>query len=122
MQEYNKNLPDGSYLVTIESTKKRTNDQNQYYWGVVVPAVYNGLREAGFNEVKSRDDAHLVMKSLFLKQHIPGKDGEAFELIRSTTGLKTLEFSKYLMDIFQWASEYLGVVIPEPNEQLEFQL
>lgn len=114
MQAFNESLPDGSYLVSITPTKKRTTDQNAYYWGIVVPMVHEGLRDMGYDEVKTKEDAHLVLRSLFLKKHI----GE-LELVRSTTELKTTEFSTYLEEIGKWAAEYLNVVIPAPNTQLE---
>jgi hypothetical protein len=122
MKAYNESLADGSYLVKIDNSKKRSNDQNSYYWGIVVPLVFKGLKDAGFDEVKTVEDAHLIMKSLFLKKFIPGKDGEGMEIVRSTTDLKTIEFSEFLLSVWQWAAEYLGVQIPEPNEQLEFEL
>ena len=40
MRMYWDSLPDGNYEVEIKSTKKRSNDQNAYYFGVVVPMVY----------------------------------------------------------------------------------
>ncbi len=122
LKAYNDSLPDGTYKLIIDHSKKRSNDQNAYYWGVVVPLVFQGLRDAGFDQVKSNEDAHLIMKSLFLKQQIPNNEGEVIEFVKSTTDLKTVDFAAYLLSIFQWAAEYLGVQIPEPNEQLEFNL
>jgi hypothetical protein len=121
MSEVYKTLPDGAYIATIKSTKIRTNPQNQYYWGVVVPKVYDALRDAGFDAVKTKDDAHEIMKALFLKVK-EEKGGINIEKILSTTELTTIGFAQFLMNIFQWAAEYLGIAIPEPNEQLEFEL
>jgi len=114
MQAHNESLPDGSYLVSVTPTKKRTNDQNAYYWGIVVPLVHEGLRDMGYDEIKTKEDAHLVLRSLFLKKKI-----NELELVRSTTELKTAEFSAYLEEIGKWAAEYLNVTIPEPNTQTE---
>ena len=120
-KEHLNNLPYGSYLVSIRSTKGRSNDQNAYYWGVVVPLVYEGLKESGFDTVRNANDAHEIMKSLFLKV-CEEKDGIKIERVQSTTDLSTIEFSAFLLNISTWAADYLSVAIPEPNQQLEFEL
>jgi len=114
-------LPDGNYEVEIKSTKKRSNDQNAYYFGVVVPMVYEGLKAAGFDAVRHKEDAHEIMKSLFLKL-TEERNGVTIERVTSTTELTTIGFAEYLMHIFTWALDYLGITIPEPNQQLIFEL
>jgi hypothetical protein len=122
MTEHNRRLDDGSYRVMIEPASLRTSDQNRYYWGIVVNIVFKGLKDAGHNAVRDESDTHAVLKSLFLKVQFPGFGGELMEYVKSTTELSTIEFADYLMKIFIWAHEYLGVTIPKPNEQLEFKL
>ncbi len=121
MRMYWDSLPDGNYEVEIKSTKKRSNDQNAYYFGVVVPMVYEGLKAAGFDAVRHKEDAHEIMKSLFLKV-TEERNGVTIERVTSTTELTTIGFAEYLMHIFTWALDYLGITIPNPNEQLEFKL
>jgi hypothetical protein len=112
-------LKDGKYLVKIDAFKKRTLNQNAYYHGVVVPMVKDGLREMGYNEIKTNEQAHDVLKELFLKKMITNeKTGEQIPITGSTADLKTVEFNMFLEDVWQWASEYLNIVIPAPNEQL----
>ena len=45
-------LEDGRYFVTIKKKNNRTNQQNKYWWSGVVPLVRQGLKDAGYNEVK----------------------------------------------------------------------
>jgi RNA-binding protein YhbY len=112
-------LKDGKYLVSIKSIKKRSLQQNAYYHGVVVPMVKEGLREAGYNEVRTNEDAHEILKHLFLKKKITSeKSGEEITIAGSTAKLKTVEFNQFLEDIWQWAATYLNISIPEPNEQM----
>jgi hypothetical protein len=112
-------LNDGKYLVRIDAFKKRTLNQNAYYHCVVVPMVQQGLYNAGYSEVKTNDDAHEILKHLFLKKNITNhKTEEQITIAGSTATLKTIEFNMFLEDIWKWASEYLNVVIPAPNEQL----
>lgn len=112
-------LKDGKYLVRVDVFKKRTLPQNAYYHGVVVPMVREGLYNIGYNEVKTNEDAHEILKHLFLKKKMVNeKNGDEITLASSTAELKTVEFNVYLEEIWQWASDYLGIVIPAPNEQL----
>lgn len=112
-------LEDGRYLIKIEAFKKRSLPQNAYYWSVVVPMVKEGLVVMGFNEVKNNDDAHIVMKHLFLKKVIKSQISDEEIIVEtSTTDLKTEDFNRYLENIWQWGSQYLGIQIPQPNEQM----
>jgi len=112
-------LEDGKYLVTVKSIKRRSIPQNKYYWSVVVPMVKEGLREAGYNDVKTNEDAHEILKHLFLKKKITSeKSGEEITVAGSTAKLKTVEFNQFLQEIWQWAATYLNIYIPEPNEQM----
>lgn len=120
-KEHISHLPDGRYLVSIKSIKARSIPQNAYYWSVVVDLVYQGLKAAGFDAVRNKDDAHEIMKSLFLK--IKQERGEIkIERIQSTTELTTVGFMEYLLHISTWAADYLGVSIPEPNQQMELPI
>jgi hypothetical protein len=61
-------LKDGKYLVTGKSIKRRSLPQNAYLHGVVIPMVYEGLRNNGFDDVMDHEDAKLIIKALFLKR------------------------------------------------------
>lgn len=111
---------DGKRLVISvrEQKRRRSLNQNAYYWGVVVELVTQMFVEAG-NSI-SRDDVHD-----FLKQHV-GKlereihtpDGEVVTTLGSTAALTTQEFEVYLEKIRAWAAEF-GLVIPLPGEVAE---
>lgn len=110
-------LVDGRYRIRIDSAKIRSLPLNKYYWGVVVQLVYEGLREQGFDSVRNKNDAHEILKALFLKV-TEEKAGITIERILSTTELTNIGFMEYLLNISVWAFDYLGVTIPEPNTQL----
>lgn len=120
-KEHIASLPDGRYLVSIKSIKARSIPQNAYYWGVVVDLVYQGLRGAGFDAVRNKDDAHEILKSLFLKIK-EEKHGIRIERTKSTTELTTVEMMEYFLHISTWAFDYLSITIPEPNQQMELPI
>ena len=109
---------DKDVCITIErKRKKRSLNQNCYYWGVVIPLVRKLLEEYG-NEVDD-EETHS-----FLKEHVGkltasvvGKSGRRVAITKSSASLSTAEFEEYILKITAWAATE-GVVIPSPNEHL----
>jgi hypothetical protein len=112
-------VKDGKVLVTFKDVRVRSLPQNKYYWKVVVPLVRQGLYEAGFEEIKENEDAHEVMKQVHLTRKMENKkNGDVIPIAGSTAKLSIPEFNIYIETICRWAAEYLGIVIPSPNQQL----
>lgn len=107
-------------VVVNKRKKKRSNPQNAYYWGVVVPLVREGLNGVGYDV--SVDETHDFIKHKFALRSLVNKDtGEVLETTGSTTEMDTFDFSKFIEKIQIWSAEYLGVEIPSPNEELEIE-
>ena len=117
-------LPDGAYTVKIELRRKmRTLNQNQYYFGICLPLVREGLQDIGYKEIRTIEQAHELMKHMFLKkQLVQESTGEALEYIGSTAELTTMQFCEFIEKIIAWGAEYLGIIIPYPREQLKMDL
>ncbi len=88
--------------------KKRSLNQNAYYWGVVIKLIADHSGYRGRKEILEVADE---MRKKFLKVVL---FGEAFVL--SSTALNTVQFEEYQSKIRQWASIALDLYIPEPNE------
>ena len=101
-----------------KAKKKRSKPQNAFYWGVVVPIVKHGLFDIGYKLTNER--THDFLKERFLKEDLVNEDtGEVLGSVsKSTTELTTTQFMEYMAEITQFSAEFLGVQIPEPNEQL----
>ena len=102
--------------------KKRSNEQNAYLHGVVIPEVRNGLIYAGWNsaEIGTDTDVKNFLKSRFARKQVVNPDtGEVLEFIQPTSEMSTAEMTEFIEQVRQFASEYLGVDIPSPNEQLQ---
>lgn len=103
----------GRVVLTLETyRRRRSNQQNRYYWGVVVEMVRDGLEKLGHEY--SPEEVHEAMKWKFLKSH---EDNTDLPTVKSTTILTTKEFEEFCENIRRWASEYMGVVIPEPGQE-----
>jgi hypothetical protein len=108
--------------VTIQKRrKKRSLDQNSYYWGVVVPMIREGLLDVGYKV--SMEQTHDFLKDNFNQGELVNeKTGDILKTTKSTSGLTTSEFMEYIEDISRWATEYLSLVLPMPGEQVTIEL
>lgn len=119
MRQLIDSLKDGRYLVAIKSFKRRSLPQNAYYWAVLVPMIREGLHDQGWDEIQDDEDAHEFIKSQFLTRSVPNVNtGEMITVPGSTRKLTTVEFNELVARIQQWASEFLGIYIPGPNEPM----
>jgi hypothetical protein len=106
-------------LLTFEKPKKkRSNRQNNFYWGVCIPLIQNGLKEST-GEFRSAKDVHYkILLPLFAptSEIINTETGECISEKISSSEMTTTQFLEYIMEIQKWAIEFLGIDIPNPNE------
>ena len=115
---------DGKQIVIkIEKfKKKRSTQQNRFYYGIILPIVQNCLKEAG--HVMTNESTHDLIKLKFLKEtlFVNETTGEIIERIKSTTELSTSQFMDLLAEINNFTFEYFGVSLPSPNDDLTLKL
>ena len=110
-------------VIKIEKfKKKRSTQQNRFYYGVIIPIVQNCLKEAG--HVMTNESTHDLIKLKFLKEtlFVNETTGEVIERIKSTTELSTSQFMDLLAEINNFTFEYFGVSLPSPNDDLTLKL
>lgn len=102
---------DNSYidLLISKSVKKRSYNQNAYYFGVVVKLI---SQETG----DDRAAIHEYLKNKFSQKRVITVAGETICYVLSTTKMNTVEFEDYLVLCREWASDFLTMRIPLPNE------
>ena len=108
--------------ITIdEKYRKRSNQQNRYYWGVIVEILAGLIAESCGEKLsaKHREQAHEVLKLKCNPQWLTSDvTGETFDIPGSTTTLSTSESEVYFEACRQWIFEFFWVVVPLPNEQV----
>ena len=110
----------GRYSLVSKSANTRSLPQNAYFHGPMLDYVFNGLRDIGFDDVRTKEDAKLVVKYLFLKKQIGSTEtGEVIEIIRDTASLTKEEFNLFIEEVQRWAAMFLNVVIPDPGTALQ---
>lgn len=105
-------------VVVREAKARRSNNQNAYYWGVVIKLLQE---HTGYHGSDGADELHEILRVKFLTVHT--KFGDR---VRETSTLNTKEFEDYLDQIRNWAAvmfsvqndagEIVPFMIPLPNE------
>jgi hypothetical protein len=96
------NSIDGTYLIEIApKSNTRSHASNKYYHGVVLKNIskFTG---------NTSNDTHILMKEMFLDYGV-----------ESTSELNSIDFEEYCERIRTWASSFLGLSIPTPNEVID---
>lgn len=107
--DYCKTLVGKELVLTLtDAKKKRSDQQNAYYWAVIVKTLSD---EWGYET----DEIHLLLKEMFIPKKFITVEGIEFQVIPSTTKLSTKEFKEFIEKIQRWASAQ-GVYLPDPNE------
>lgn len=106
--------------ITIQKKSKiRSNNQNAYYWGIVLPLVQNGLKEAT-GEIRDYNSIHYqILLPLFspTRDIVNLETGMVVSEKLTSSVMTTIEFIDYISSIQKWASEFLDINIPDPLEQ-----
>lgn len=112
------NLDGRKVSITLKEYKrKRSLNQNNYYWGVVVQRVLVMFRENG--NIVDAEQVHDFLRAHVARMVTPVvlPDGEVKNVLRSTASLTTAEFEDYMEQIRAWAAQF-NMIIPQPNEEL----
>lgn len=115
-KQYLNDLPPGRYKIVVENEDKRTLQQNRWIHAVL-PDILMGLRDAGYDEVKTTEDAKDVVKAIFFKKQV-SNGSETIEVVQGTSKTSKFDFSSRAGDIIKWAKEYLEIDIAPPGDQL----
>ena len=95
--------------------RRRSCQQNRFYWGVVIPCVQQMFEDAGYS--LDMEQVHQYLKEYVgdLTEVVYGFDGKKYRIAGSSAGLSKMKFETYLQKIRVWAAQF-DVVIPHPHE------
>ena len=113
-------------VVFKRKRKRRSDNQNRYYWGVVIPEIVRAMIDLGNEALQQGNTEHGELVHEYLKhnlldngEEIMGIEGVIIKLPPSTTKCTTVDFMDFVERVRMWAADNLGVAIPSPNEQVE---
>lgn len=109
--------------ITIQRKRKtRSNSQNAFYWGCVIPIFQLAILEQ-WGERKSINEVHEFLKqNLHFTEKVNESTGEIIRLAKSTTVDSTVDFMVYLEEIRKFGKEWFNIDVPEPNEQISLEV
>jgi len=118
VRNYLKMVNKGTVTVTIRPNgRKRSTNQNAYYWGKIVSMIQIEQGTLDKNEVHNDLKAKAAETLPWMyEDHINIVTGEVTTKIRSTTTFNTGEMEEYEEVCRRIALEFLNLVIPLPNE------
>lgn len=115
-------LPDGSYFITVEEAKnKKTRPQNSYLHVLFTLAAKMMNKEGmgdGLQWTKERVKAHCKREGLYPVEDVILPDGEVAQVWKDTRELSKEEAMETIDRVIRYFAE-LGLVLPEPNQQLK---
>lgn len=106
-------VPGKPLKVTIQvATKRRSDEQNRYLWGVVYPTILQSSEELGG---WSSEDLHeYFLGEIYGWDTLAGFGRKRLRPIRRSSGMSTVEFNDFIGQIQRRMAEQ-GVFIPDPT-------
>lgn len=110
-------------VITIaKAKKKRSNNQNAYYWGLLIPLTQNAIKTE-WGEIWSKEKTHDFYKLHFnYVEKVNETTSEVIKIPKSTTDNTTTQQEEYHAQIREFLKEWFNVTAPLPNEGLELNL
>lgn len=109
VRDYAQHMEGKPVRVTIEPiTKKRSNNQNRYWWGVVIAML---SEQTGYE----KDEMNSLLEYQFLRKEVE-IEGEVYAITQKAKGLDTKSFNQLIEDTQRWAAETFDLYIPSPDE------
>lgn len=113
-------MKDCRVVVTVKRQyKRRSTEQNGYYWGVIVNECQQGYFDMTGDQI-DKDAAHEILKLKCNKVEVTNeKTGEVLTVGGSTAAMTTTEMSEYWLRCCEFLREFFGRDVPGPGEQME---
>jgi uncharacterized protein Veg len=102
--------------------KERSNQQNSYYWAVIV-VIWKKLIQDEWGEFFTSKEVHEFLKyNCNYLEKIDTETGEILRVSKSTTENSTVEQEEFHSHARDLAMRMFGTEIPLPEEQIKIEL
>lgn len=99
------------YCGCLNELKTKTNRENKYFHGVLVPHVKKALENAGYNFTREEVRQYIKFKFWGYKKH-----GVIFAESLKNKKHNTKDWENKMVEIRQWVYDTFNYNIPLPNE------
>ena len=108
-------------LIVRRKTNHRSNQQNAYYFGVVIPMTIQAI-ENEWGEVWDIDKTHSLYKSMFLyEEKVNPETSEVIKVPISSTENTTTKQEVFHTQCRNFLKEWFNIEVPLPNEEIVFE-
>ena len=106
-----------------KKTKKRSNQQNNYYWGVIIPLATKAILDT-WGEIWNKERVHelLLAECPIYTEKVNKDTGEIMRVVMRSSEMNTIEMNNYWTACGRLLHEYFNVYVPEPNEILKLEI
>jgi len=112
------------HTIDVEFKKrinKRSNDQNSYYWAVIVPIFQNCFKEE-WGEIWSLKEVHEFLKNNCNYLELVNENtGEIVRKTKSTTENTTIEQEEFHTKCRNLCYDFFNTEIPLPDKKLKLE-
>ena len=108
-------------LVLRKDNYYRSNQQNAYYFAVIVPLTIEAIKNE-WGETWGVEKTHNMYKTMFLcEEKANYRTGEIIKIPKSSTQNTTVEQESFHDQCRQFLREWFNVEAPLPNEEIIFE-
>ena len=120
MREELTRLPNGRYEIVIRKKRRlKSNPQLGYYYACVLPHFHRAALDQGW-ELATIEELDNYLKSMFASKDVVNKNtGEILTIPGLKRDMTTTEMMQFTDSIKDYAREFLGYDIPDPETQTE---
>jgi hypothetical protein len=109
-------------LILKPFRKLRSNNQNAYYWGLVIP-IWQKIIQDEWGEYYSKEEIHEFLKyNCNYIEKVNESTGEILRLSKSTTENSTTDQEAFHTQARNIAFEMFNIEIPLPNTQTQIEI
>jgi len=107
-------------LIVKRKTNYRSNQQNAYYFGVIIPITIQAIQNE-WGESWDIDKTHNLFKSLFLyEEKVNPETNKIIKIPTSSTENTTEKQEAFHLKCREFLKEWFNVDVPLPNEEIVF--
>ncbi len=99
-------------------TNKRSNRQNSYHWGVIIPITQNCIK-IEWGEIMGANEVHEFLKhNCNYVEEVNEETGEVLRRVKGTTENSTTDQEQFHENCRRLVKDFFNTKIPLPNEDL----
>ena len=107
--------------ITVEKISSKRSLQQNAYLHLLFTIFTDALNDLG-NEFNMVEVKELCKAKFALIDVINEKTGEVLgQRINKTSEMNKQQLSDFVESVIRWASDYFGIILPYPNEQLTIE-